>query len=366
MITADKRRNFISISELSAMLSQQVDSVVPAILPHAVREGHEWRVGSVYGEAGRSLAIHRSGARQGVWCDFSSNDLRGDIMDLIAHAVCGGDKAQAVKWAKGFLGLADINPKSLEKKRKDAEVYAKKREQDALEAFEKKQKQAKAIWLNSSSNLLGSPVEAYLKNRVIYFDYMPEIPRALRYCPSCFARENDMNLYFPAMVAAVTDGKGNHIATHRTYLQQFNHVWKKAKLKDPKKVLGSFRGGYIPISRGKSGLAMIKAPADDVVVITEGIEDALTLAMSCHEYRIIAGISVGNFANIILPEQIETVIFAADNDGKGSMADKALNQAIGAMNRAGKDVYIAKPPSGKDFNEWQINSESMKNLKGVI
>jgi twinkle protein len=69
------------IVKLKRMLASQAQAVAEHLLPAGKREGHEWRVGSVSGEAGKSLGVHLSGQKAGVWSDFGTGES-GDLIDL--------------------------------------------------------------------------------------------------------------------------------------------------------------------------------------------------------------------------------------------------------------------------------------------
>lgn len=84
----------IDAGALSAMLADRSLSFCMEFLPAGVREGGEWRIGSVASEPGRSMAVHLSGPKAGVWKDWAA-DIGGDALDLAAHVLFGGDKGQA-------------------------------------------------------------------------------------------------------------------------------------------------------------------------------------------------------------------------------------------------------------------------------
>lgn len=69
------------IVELKRMLASQAQRVAEYLLPAGKREGHEWRCGSVAGEPGKSLGVHLTGPKAGLWSDFSCDD-GGDLIDL--------------------------------------------------------------------------------------------------------------------------------------------------------------------------------------------------------------------------------------------------------------------------------------------
>jgi twinkle protein len=75
----------MDITEVKAGLNARVRSVAKHLLPNGVEKSHEWRVGSLDGEAGQSLGVHLSGVKAGVWADFSTGEV-GDLIDLWAQS----------------------------------------------------------------------------------------------------------------------------------------------------------------------------------------------------------------------------------------------------------------------------------------
>ena len=90
----------ISIPEIVGQLTRNIAALCERLLPNGRRDGAEWRCGSVQGEPGKSLAVHLTGTKSGVWCDFADCS-KGDPLDLI-QAVLGLDKGEAVLWAKDW------------------------------------------------------------------------------------------------------------------------------------------------------------------------------------------------------------------------------------------------------------------------
>jgi hypothetical protein len=356
----------MDVGEISTMLAGRIDELVADILPAARREGPEWRVGSVYGDAGRSMAINRTGSRAGVWCDFSADDLRGDALDLVMHVVCGGDKKKAVAWAKSWLGIDQMDPGRMEVQCKQAVQAARQKEKDAAEEVERRRKFAKRIWLEALPLAAGDPVNLYMLGRGISMEMLAKMPGALRFAASCVCYDNNRKHTGPAMLAAVVNSDGRHVATHRTFLKQAQpNVWGKASppLQDSKKVLGSYAGGFIPLTRGASGKSFKDAPEGDDIMICEGIEDGLTLALCFPESRVLAAIAVNNFKNIRLPEAAERVTLCIDNDKPDSPAARAVAAAVDAFQYQGKQVFIFRPQKGKDFNDWLQSGASVGEVR---
>lgn len=338
----------IDIGDVARMLNDRIDQLAPILLPGGYRDGPEWRAGSVAGERGKSLAVRISGSRRGVWQDFSNNEHTGDALDLVAWCLFVGDKKKGLAWAKSWLGLGGESHKALEQRRSEVRALAQKSDEAARRESESKIKIAKAIWMGAEIDVLGSPVDFYLAGRGIHLGELPRVPRAIRFAPAC--RYSD-GRYFPAMVGMVIGHDGQMLACHRTFLDKRNGVWKKADVEKAKMVLGPYRGGFIPLNRGASGKPIGQAPNGETVIIGEGIETSLSLAVACPEYRVLAAVSVGNFGAITLPPAIHRVILALDNDGENSQSARAVENAIRKFQNDGCEVRTMMPDAGMDFND---------------
>lgn len=338
----------VDISVIKEMATGQIKSLAAELLPNGVREGHEWCIGSIYGERGRSMRVNIEGPKAGIWQDFASPEHTGDVIDLVCQVRCGGNMANAVKWLRGWLAIEDLDRTQFEQRRKQAKKATEQRAKQ--EETERKERAGKALglWLYAEKEVLGTPVDDYLFNRGIDLRRLGRQPGALRFHPNLWCGEANNRL--PAMVWAVAHPILKHCSTHRTWLQCIEGDWVKAKVPNAKKSYGSFAGGSIPVWRGASGKSLSAAPEGEAVVITEGVEDALSIALACPERRILCAVSLGNMRNVLLPDQIGTVILAADNDSD-PQAQAAFRKAELAHIEAGRDVRIARSPSGKDFND---------------
>jgi AAA domain len=69
-------------TELNSALGSIAEEVCAYLLPGGSRVGNEWRVGSIAGEEGKSLAIQLEGAKVGIWKDFATDDAGGDLVWL--------------------------------------------------------------------------------------------------------------------------------------------------------------------------------------------------------------------------------------------------------------------------------------------
>lgn len=71
----------LDFGAINAAALNSLESLVSEWLPNGRREGHEWKVGSISGEPGRSLSIN---LRSGIWKDFSTDAGGSDPVSLLA------------------------------------------------------------------------------------------------------------------------------------------------------------------------------------------------------------------------------------------------------------------------------------------
>lgn len=338
----------MEVGEIVRRLAARIDDLVVELLPAGRRQGEEWRVGSIAGEPGQSLGVRLRGQRAGIWSDFASADRsqRGDALDLVAMVLFGGDKTQALRWARAWLGIDQAGAGSFQTRQAARPVEREGAERDE----EGRRQKALALFLAGKPLVPGDPAALYLAGRGLPLEGFARPPRALRFLAECWNSETGLRL--PAMVAAVTK-RGRHVATHRTWLMAERSSWTKARLRVPKKVLGSFGGGVIPLWRGASGKPIAEAVEGETTAIAEGIEDALTLALAEQNWRALACVSISNMAAVELPPACEDIVLAFDRDGENPQARQARERAVRALLEQGRSVREVKPPEGfKDFNAW--------------
>lgn len=336
------------IKAIVGMLAARIDQLAAELLPAGRRDGAEWRCGSVAGEPGQSLGVHLRGDKAGTWCDFASADPRhrGDALDLVAMVLFGGDKVEALRWSRAWLGLDRASPGNFRRVQAQRPEERERAERDA----EGKRQKAIALFLQGQPIAETDPAGQYLAGRGISLRQLGRLPRGLRFLGECWCAEAGIRL--PAMVAAITR-KGHHVATHRTFLMQERGVWRKARLDAPKKVLGAFAGGFIPLWRGASGRPIAEARSGEACAIAEGIEDALTVALHSPEWRVLAAVSLSNMAALQLPEACDDIVLIFDRDGENPQARAARTRAVRTLLEQGRSVREVRPPEGfKDFNAW--------------
>lgn len=94
--------------DIAQRLAERAADVATFLLPGGKKVSGEWKAGSVSGEPGQSLSVRLTGAKGGVWKDFSTGE-GGDLLDL--WAACKSlTVSQAMVEAKAYLGIRDAMP----------------------------------------------------------------------------------------------------------------------------------------------------------------------------------------------------------------------------------------------------------------
>ena len=345
----------VSIDLIKARAADQVRAIAAELLPNGREESGYWRTGSIADEPGQSLAVTLTGPDRGMWCDHACRGTPqggGDIIQLVEQAAFRGNRGEAIAWLKSRLGLDGLDPGRLKKMTAEAAERRRDAEREAADQREAKRRKAQGLWLRGRP-IADTPVEIYLRTRGIDFDRLGRFPRALAFDPELYCKEAGRKL--PAMLAAIVDLDGRHIATHRTWLAPNGRGgWTKADLEEPKKVLGSFKGGFIPLWKGacRKSLAELDPMVD--VHVSEGIEDGLSVACAKPELRVVAAVTLGNIADVPLPADPwrgRLVIIGQRDTNPKTL--EALERAIGAQQERGHEVWLTPPPAGgfKDVNE---------------
>lgn len=352
-----------SVAQIADMLAQRVEDLARRLLPAGRREGQEWVEASrSRGGMGDSLKVRLFGTRRGVWMHGAAGE-GGDALDLVAYLATGGDKAEAIRWARGWLGVdtsrsgnpaggpavapvARNSSSDPETSRRAAEAQAAAEKADR----EKRRKAAASIFYAAEAKLAGTPVAAYLAWRGIDLRALGRQPNSIRFHRGLWNKESGRE--WPGMVAAICGPNGRIVAVHRTWLEvRSGEVVRKAPLQDARRTLGTFVGGCIRLWRGASRKPLAQAPFGEHVALCEGIEDGLSVALACPELRVLSAVSIANMANLALPPAVTTVTLCADNDGDNPHARKALDKAVRRFVAEGRTVRIARSPVGKDVND---------------
>jgi len=98
--------SMLTINEIVQTMNSQAEQIAHYLLPNGKIEGREWVVGSIGGEAGRSLKVCVSGSKVGIWGDFQAG-LSGDLLDLWREVRYFSNNRDALVEVKAYLGIKD-------------------------------------------------------------------------------------------------------------------------------------------------------------------------------------------------------------------------------------------------------------------
>ena len=157
------------------------------------------------------------------------------------------------------------------------------------------------------------------------------MPPCIRYRPNAYGR-------YAALVALSTDAAGAVHAVQQIYL---NSDGRKAAVKVQKRT-NKARDDW-------SDLAAVRLPGTPPIVLTEGVETALSVWQATG-YETWACLGISNIARAPVPDGVPIVV-ARDGDEAGSKADKQIRQATTILRGQGRQVTVAEPPPSKDFND---------------
>jgi hypothetical protein len=158
------------------------------------------------------------------------------------------------------------------------------------------------------------------------------MPRVLRFIPLLMHRE--FGWPFPALIAGIQDVRVEFAGVQVTGLAADGR--DKAPVEVARKTFGPARGGAVRL-----------APAGEVLVLAEGIETALSVQQAT-DLPTWAVLGTSNLVSVALPPGVREVIICADNDEPGV---KAARSAAMRFYSEGRNVRIAYPSAGKDFND---------------
>jgi putative DNA primase/helicase len=138
------------------------------------------------------------------------------------------------------------------------------------------------------------------------------------------------------MLARVDGPDGEFVAVHRTWLRPDG---RKAELQWPKKSMGLIRGAAVRL-----------APAAPLLVVGEGIENALTVIVATG-LPAWSAVSKSGFEGLLLPAEVREVVIVADHDANGG-GELAARRAGERWAAEGRRVRLALPPEqGQDAND---------------
>lgn len=305
---------------LAQQLAAHAEAVCKYYLSKGRRCGRYWLVGDVHNTPGRSLYVRLAGPMSGrgaagKWSDAATGQ-HGDLLDLIALNLNITQFRDVLDEARDFLGEPrNLTPPTLTPSPAHNATAAARR------------------LFAASRALVGSLGETYLRHRGITADLA--LP-SLRFHPDCWHRPEGTTLTrgWPAIVAAVTDNQRIVRGVHRTWLARDG--LDKAPLEDPRRAMGELLGHAVRFG-----------PIDDVMIIAEGLETALSLRSLLPHLPVAAALSAAHLAAFRFPYGLKRLYIAVDYDAPGCTAATRLAARASSADIAARLLV----PPGEDWND---------------
>lgn len=328
---AGAERGRHDLDAIVAGLRATATSWVPRHFPLGRRNGDEWRLANIRGDAPRkngSCVVTLLGAHAGDWIDFDTGE--------------GGGPVSALEYATGRSGRALIELAA------DLAGTACALSPSVPAAAGRDHAHEIGFILSRCVPLGGTVGERYLAERGIAAAAASD----LLFHPDLTYW--DTRTGYPGLVAIVRDVRGERCAIHRTYLAPDGST--KAEVAKPRMMLNSVAGGVVRL-----------APLADagVVGLAEGIETALAVMTACPDLPVWAALSAGNLRQVDLPSEATGIVLLADHDESGAGIE-AARAAAAHLAASGRRVWLAAPPRpGDDFNDLLLR-EGPEAVRAVV
>lgn len=344
--------------DLSVMLAERIELVVAALhidVRHTTRRALECF--APWDGHHKPKLIVELWPIPGKWNEWIGGKW-GDAFDLVACVLGNGerDRKAAYQWSLEFLGLKRDRDPEWDRRRAEAQARAASRAQAAARELARMRKGALGHWLRAQPLKPGDDGWRYLEARGVDLGQLPRRPRAVRLAmrEEWRSRAGEVQHVGPALASSMTLPDGEMGSLHRIWIDPAR-PGEKADLNPQRKMWPDASGCAIRLWRGESGLSEAEAAAKDLketVVVCEGVEDGLSIALIAPELRIVAAGSLPGLTAWTPPACAGRVIVAADNDWGKSQAQALLDRACARLaDEFSLPVAIARSPEGKDFND---------------
>ena len=306
---------------------------------------------------GGSFTVWVKGAAPGSWKDYATGEA-GDVLDLVAYLkAC--DRKAALAWAMDRYRLKAMSAEERERQEELARQARARAEKAERDQRLKRRKRAHLMFAKADPFVSGT-VARYLASRGL------ALPPTLetRWCRSFERFEwwmgrdretGELGPEFPAMIWGFVDAQGKQQACHITYLAHDGSG--KAPVDKPKLIWPEHLGLVIRVARGDTLLDpedAAKAGKAGPVVITEGLEDALTIANAAPELRVWCAGSLAGYGAVPDHPCVSSWVVARDNDWGKPQAAALFERAVARLKGFKKPVRVIASELGKDFNDqWR-------------
>lgn len=319
-------------TQIAQKLAVNAEAVCKFYLSSGKRNGRYWLVGDVNNNPGRSLYVRLAGTESGPgaagkWTDSATGE-HGDLLDIIRVSAGLSRFRDVLEEARRFLS----EPRYM------ATPNRERAPRNTTPA-------ARRLFAGSKP-LVGTLGETYLRGRGITCSL--DLP-ALRYHPGCFhrARDNAPKSEWPAIIAAVTNLAGDITGVHRTWLARDGSG--KAPLETPRRSMGDILGSAIWLGSPET-----------VCAVGEGLETVLALRSLMPGMCVAAATSANHLALVDIPQGVQRLYTAVDNDVAGRNAAEHL---AWRLIESGIENLLLTPPI--PWDDWDTFKHACGHQEAV-
>lgn len=359
-------------------LSRRIEELCALLLPDGWRRGRLWvahnPVTMDYKQTPEfKVALDRD---IGAWKDWRTGE-KGDVIGLIQY-VKRCDFREALDFARDFTGIRQMDPAA----KRDLERRAARAREEAKQAAEtrdlERMRQAERLWERGLQDGAASTAEAmalrYFSARGVPLAEIPNRDRAtFRFSAAQEFWKRAQYRYqdgrrvkvakgpeFPCILSAMRLATGQVAAVHMTFLDPLGprKLPVDRGLDENSKIMfGPSAGAVIRLTHGPEGLAPEMAREAHPLIMGEGIETTLSMALCAPEARAWAAGSLSNMltAPVWLPCVSEIVLLR--DHFKHKTTEAQFDQVCAAMEASGKPWCAIDSHVGNDFNDLMKGDE---------
>lgn len=345
--------DYTDFSELKPLMQRDIATLVKEWLPAGRRDGQYWIAPNpkrAKDKAG-SFKVWLTGGAAGAFVEYDGgpND-KGDIIDLPVYCGVLRDRQHVYQWAMARYGFNSGDVELIKTRKAEAKQADQDAQAEAEKARQSKINMARKVWKQVRPLQPGDLAWRYLAEHrgvnlaELHRDPLDGYYADIGFLPRCLYIGPEGRQDMPAMVAAMRSADGVVMAVHRTYLDA--DTGAKARVANAKKMLGASTAAAIRVWTPQAPAALI---------LTEGIEDAFSLAWAAPENAVWAVGSLNGLMSFDYPPEgppaPRTIVFA-DNDWAGGPAAAMLGKAVRRLSTFTTPVSVARAHGGaKDAND---------------
>lgn len=310
------------------------------------------------GAKASQMSVKLKGPKRGAFIDFVSGE-KGDALDFVAYALEGAitreSRMRAVEWIEDRYGLRQMDPRDRERIAAEGRAKRVALEAQAERDLAERRERARKMFYSAAPMQPGDAAWRYLTSRGVAPDKVPGLARrTFRFRPDFEYWMDAAKPRLPAMVSAMVDRGGRLCACHITFLKPDGSG--KAAVEKAKLMWPETAGLVIRCTQGASGLGAEEAAAAGIsgtVALTEGIEDALSVAMADAKPRVWAAGSLSGYAGVPDHGCADGWMVFQDNDWGKPQARRQFDEAVRRLKGFQKPVAVIRMPDhlGKDVND---------------